>query len=114
MSIANKLHSLILEAVVETQQQQIDAFIKEFASFDVKEEKKRLKHWMSRLEEMNRHAASEMFNESNKYTQSYFRLKRKIKEMQEKIERYDQNKDLIDTFARTHKDYVLRKHGKVV
>ena len=110
----NQLKQIIVEAVVETQQQQIDEFLNEFANFNPKEEKKRLKILTRRLEELNRHVNSELFNKSDKYTRAFWKLKEEIKQLNEKIKRYETEKDLIDVFARTHKQYVLKKHGKIV
>ena len=110
----NQLKKLILETVVETQQQHIDAFLTEFANFNSKEEKKRLKLLHRRLQELHRHVNGELYNKSNVYTRAFWKLKEDIKTLASKIERYDQDKDLADTFARTHKQYVLKKHGKIV
>jgi hypothetical protein len=106
----NQLKQLIVEAVIETQQQQIDAFLNEFENFNPKEEKKRLKILTRRLQELHRHANSEMFNN----TRAFWKLKEDIKQLNDKLKRYESDKDLIDTFARTHKQYVLKKHGKIV
>ena len=110
----NQLKKLILETVVETQQQHIDAFLTEFANFNSKEEKKRLKLLQSRLQELNRHANGELYNKSNVYTRAFWKLKEDIKQLQSKIVRYEENKDLVDVLARTHKQYVLKKYGKIV
>ena len=110
----NQLKQLIVETVVETQQQQIDEFLSEFKNFNPKEEKKRLKILTRRLEELNRHANSELFNKSDRYTRAFWKLKEDIKQLNAKLQRYESDKDLIDTFARTHKQYVLKKHGKIV
>lgn len=111
----NQLKQLIVEAVIETQQQQIDAFLNEFENFNPKEEKKRLKILTRRLQELHRHANSEMFNNnSSKYTRAFWKLKEDIKQLNDKLKRYESDKDLIDTFARTHKQYVFKKHGKIV
>lgn len=111
----NQLNKLIVEVVAETQQQQIDEFLKEFTNFNPKEEKKRLKILTRRLQELHRHANSEMFNNnSNKYTRAFWKLKEDIKQLNSKLQRYESDKDLIDTFARMHKQYVLKKHGKIV
>ena len=109
-----QLKQLIIETVVETQQQQIDDFLSEFANFNSKEEKKRLKILTRRLQELHRYANGEMFNKSEKYTRAFLKLKEEIKQLNEKLKRYESDKDLIDTFARTHKQYVLKKHGKIV
>lgn len=109
-----RLTQLIFEAVDEAQQQQIDEFLNEFSEFDPKEEKKRLKTLTHRLQELNRHANTEMFNHSDKYTRAFLKLKEDIKQLNEKLKRYDSNKDLVDVFARTHKQYVFKKHGKIV
>lgn len=110
----NQLKKLIFETVVETQQQHIDAFLTEFANFNSKEEKKRLKLLKSRLQELSRHVNGELYNKSNVYTRAFWKLKEDIKQLQSKIVRYEEDKHLADTFARTHKQYVLKKHGKIV
>lgn len=110
----SQLKQLIIEAVVETQQQQIDKFLNEFSNFNPKEEKKRLKILTRRLQELRRHANGELFNKSDKYTKAFWKLKEEIQQLDEKIKRYEADKDLIDVFARTHKQYVLNKHGKIV
>lgn len=110
----NQLKQLIVEAVIETQQQQIDAFLNEFENFNPKEEKKRLKILAGRLQELHRHANSELFNKSDKHTRAFWKLKEEIKQLSEKLKRYEADKDLIDIFARTHKQYVFKKHGKIV
>lgn len=110
----NQLKQLIVEAVIETQQQQIDNFLSEFANFNLKEEKKRLKILTRRLQELHRHANTELFNKSDKYTRAFWKLKEEIKQLNEKLKRYESEKDLIDIFARTHKQYVFKKHGKII
>lgn len=110
----NTLKQIINEAVVETQQQHIDTFLSEFANFDPKQEKKRLKILTRRLQEFNRHANSELYNKSNVYTRAFLKLKEDIKQLQVKIAKYEEDKHLADVFARTHKQYVLKKHGRIV
>lgn len=110
----NTLKQIINEAVVETQQQHIDTFLSEFANFDPKQEKKRLKILTRRLQELNRHANSELYNKSNVYTRAFLKLKEDIKQLQVKIAKYEEDKHLADVFARTHKQYVLKKHGRIV
>ena len=110
----NTLKQIINEVVTETQQQHIDTFLSEFANFDPKQEKKRLKILSRRLQELNRHANNELYNKSNVYTRALFKLKEDIKQLQSKIARYEEDKHLADVFARTHKQYVLKKHGKIV
>ena len=66
------------------------------------------------MQELNRHANSELYNKSNVYTRAFWKLKEDIKQLNSKIARYEENKDLVDVFARTHKQYVLKKYGKIV
>lgn len=111
----SRLKQLIEESVLEAQQQQIDAFIKEFQNFDPKHEKQRLKQLTKKLQELHRHANSEMYdNKSKNYTRAFFKLKEEIKELNNKINRYKTDKSLINVFVRNNRQYVLNKHGKIV
>lgn len=110
------LHRLICESVAEVEQSQIDEFLSEFKDFDVKSQKDKLKHLQRYLEELKRHATTETYDKNSKgiYTRKFWRMYEDFKQLKSKIERYEQDKDLIDTFARTHKHYVFKKHGKIV
>ena len=110
------LHQLLCEAVADVQKQQLDEFLAEYKDFDVKVQKEHLKHLSRCLEELKRHAATETFDKNSKgiYTRKFWKMYEEAKQLQSKIQRYEENKDLIDTFARTHSKYVLHKHGKIV
>lgn len=104
----------MIEAVAEIQQQHIDDFLNEFSNFNSKQEKKRLKTLIHRLQELNRHSNGELYNNSNIYTRNFFKLKKEIQQLQARVAKYEENKHLVDVFARTHQQYVLKKYGKIV
>lgn len=110
----SKLNQILVETVAEIQQQQIDKFLEEFKDFDLKSQKKDLELMHRRFQELKKYANQEMYEESSLYTRSFYKVAEDIKQLNDKIKRYQENKDLIDTFARTHKQYVLKKHGKIV
>ena len=106
---------LLKESFVEVEKQKIDDFLHEFDGFDIKKEKAHLNFLTRKLAELYKHAISEMYDsKSNKYTSAFFNLKKEIKDLDKKIKRYELDKDMIDTLARTHKRHVFHKHGKLV
>ena len=106
---------MVKESVEDVQRRQIDEFLTEFRGFDAKLEKQRLKIYQNRLQELHRHMNSELFstakNKPEKYTRAFWKLKEEIKTLGVKLKKYEDNKDMVDSFARTHKKYVFEKHG---
>lgn len=112
----HQIKQLIAESFAEMQQKQIDEFLTEFENFDVKNEKQRLKSLLRQLQELKRHANTELYEKSGNYiyTRRFFKLKEDIEKLNAKIKKYESNKDTIDTLARTHKKHVFHKHGKLI
>jgi hypothetical protein len=110
-----ELKSIILEVVEEIQQQKhIDEFVREFDGFNLKKEKLRLKKLVNHLAELKRNAANDLFTNETKHTEKFFALKQEIVNLNAKIIKYEETKDVVDCYARTHKTHVFNKHGKIV
>lgn len=117
IKVANTIFTDILkESLAEVQQQQIDEFLIEFKGFDPKEAKKKLRILTRHLSETHRHANTELYqnNKDSAYTNRFWKIQEEIKSVNRQLKKYEENKDLVDAFARSHKDYVFHKHGKTV
>lgn len=114
--IKHQIKQLIAESFAEMQKKQIDDFLTEFQNFDVKNEKQRLKSLLRQLQELKRHSNTELYEKSESYiyTRRFFKLKEDIEKLNAKIKKYEENKHIIDTLARTHKNHIFHKHGKLI
>ena len=111
-----KFKKLLAEAMDEVHKQTIDEFLHEFADFDLKVEKKRLKTMANHLAAIHRHANTELYQGTSKgdYTRKFWQFKEDIEKLNNKIKRYEANKDVIDTLARKQRTHVFHKHGKLI
>lgn len=93
----SRLKQLIAESLAEVHQKQIDEFLAEFANFNVKQEKERLKSLHRQLQELQRHANIELYEKNSKYiyTRRFFKLKETIKNIQSKIKNTKKIKILL-------------------
>lgn len=105
------LRNIIIE---NDEHARIDYFIQEYSEFNPKHEKDKLKLMIRRLQELKRNASHNLFTNETLATQDYFKLKKEIVSLKEKIDRYSENKEEIDTLVRKHDQYLLHKHGKIV
>lgn len=112
----SEFKQLLAEAIEEIHKETIDAFLHEFAGFDPKVEKKRLKTMANHLVAIHRHANNELYNGTSAgvYTRKFWKFKEDIEKLNEKIKRYEANKDVIDSLARKHNKHVFHTHGKIV
>jgi hypothetical protein len=112
--INQRLHKLILEAIDEVEQKQLDSFIAEFSEFNIKQAKQQLKELERKLIELKRNATQDLYSKHKMHTKPYQMAKKQFMELGEKISRYESQKDEMDTLAIKHKSHLLRKHGKIV
>lgn len=109
-----RLKTIIKESIIEDQRSMIDSFISEFKGFNLEEAERELEHKLAKLEFYKRRANSNLFETDNTHTIEYYSKRNECIKLNQKIQKYITEKDNIDCLVHNHKDYVFKKHGKIV
>jgi hypothetical protein len=98
--------------VIGNEQERIDKFINEFSDFDLDEAKAKYKINSQRLKTLHAYATGDLYRTDHDTTASdTFRTEyNNLKELEDKIARYEADKPFIDIAVRNHKQYMLKKH----
>lgn len=109
-----KLKNIIHTIIEQCDREKIDDHINEFVDFDVKEAKSQLKMMTEKLLILRKDVGRDLYRKTSHNVSRYNKLKQECRELDAKIQRYSENVPEINSLIQGHKQYVLRKHGKVV
>lgn len=99
-----QVYNSILERHVGLEKDKVDAFVEEFSSFDLRYAKKELASISRKLLAFKKHAGRSLFSDDDSDRLNYEKVKSEYLKLKDKITRYTDLKDEIDTLVRRHFD----------